>query len=77
MNLRGRLDANEGGTFMVKSSDMRGVSGELLWQIKRSSQVRDRELVARGVLSPEDLMLVKPMALCGARIRWPNAKLSD
>jgi hypothetical protein len=45
--------------------------------MKRASQARDRELVARGAVSSEDLMLVKPKDLRGARIRWPNAKLSD
>jgi hypothetical protein len=62
---------------MVKSSGVRTASGEVLWQMKRSSQARDRELVARGKVSAEDLMLIKPKALRGARIRWPNAKLSD
>jgi len=62
---------------MVKSSGIREVSGELLWRMKRSSQARDRELVARGAVSLEDLMLVKPKALHSARIRWPTAKLSD
>ena len=73
-----RQIVREGGLpFAVKSSGIREVSGELLWQMKRSSQARDRELVSRGAVSPEDLMLVKPKALRGARIRWPNAKLSD
>jgi hypothetical protein len=73
-----RQVVREGGLpFMVKSSGIREVSGELLWQMKRASQARDRELVARGAVSSEDLMLVKPKDLRGARIRWPNAKLSD
>ena len=62
--------------FPVRSS-VRVVSGSKLWQMKRSSQARDRQLVASGVLSAEDLMLVKPQSLRGARIRWPKAKLSD
>jgi hypothetical protein len=45
--------------------------------MKRAAQIRDRELVAQGTLSGEDLMLVKPGALRGARIRWPKTKLSD
>jgi DNA-damage-inducible protein J len=69
--------AHGGLPFMVKSSGIRTVSGEILWQMKRSSQARDRELVARGAVSAEDLMLIKPKALRSARIRWPNAKLSD
>lgn len=62
---------------MVKISGVRTASGVVLWQMKRSSQVRDRELVARGAVSAEDLMLIKQEALRGARIRWPNVKLSD
>jgi hypothetical protein len=45
--------------------------------MKRVAQKRDRELVAAGKLSVEDLMLVKPDALRGARIQWPKTKLSD
>ena len=45
--------------------------------MKRASQARDQDLVARGELSAEDLMLIKPKALRRASIRWPNTKLSD
>jgi addiction module RelB/DinJ family antitoxin len=62
--------------FPVKSS-VRVVSGKRLWQMKRASQARDRQLMARGALSAEDVMLIKPKALRGASIRWPRAKLSD
>jgi DNA-damage-inducible protein J len=62
--------------FSVKSA-VRVVSGKRLRQMKRASQTRDRQLVARGELSAEDVMLVKPKALRGASIRWPTAKLSD
>jgi addiction module RelB/DinJ family antitoxin len=72
-----RLVRERGLPFRVKSSGIREVSGEMLWRMKRSSQARDRELVARGAVAAEDLMLIKPKALRGARIRWPNAKLSD
>ena len=63
--------------FAVKGSGPRVVPAKLLWEMKRVSQARDRELVARGALSAEDLMLVKPKDLRGARIRWPKTKLSD
>ena len=63
--------------FPVKGSGVRVASGKQLWEMKRASQARDRQLVARGALSPEDVMLVKPKALRGASIRWPTAKLSD
>lgn len=63
--------------FPVKSGGARVVSGNQLWQMKRTSQARDRQLAARGLLSAEDVMLIKPNALRGARIRWPTAKLSD
>lgn len=62
--------------FSVKST-VRVVSAKRLRQMKRASQTRDRQLVARGELSAEDVMLVKPKALRGASIRWPTAKLSD
>jgi DNA-damage-inducible protein J len=63
--------------FPVKSRAVRVASGKRLWQMKRASQARDRDLVARGAFSAEDVMLVKPKDLRGARIRWPTAKLSD
>jgi DNA-damage-inducible protein J len=66
-----------GGLPFPVKSDVRVVSGKRLWQMKRASQARDRRLVARGALSADDVMLVKPKALRGARIRWPTAKLSD
>ena len=62
---------------MVKSSGVRTGAGEVLWQKKRSAQARDCELFAHGAVPAEDLMLIKPKTLCGARFRWPNAKLSD
>jgi addiction module RelB/DinJ family antitoxin len=63
--------------FPVKGGGVHVASGKQLWQMKRASQARDRQLVARGALSPEDVMLIKPKALRGATIRWPTAKLSD
>jgi addiction module RelB/DinJ family antitoxin len=63
--------------FPVKSGAALMVSGKRLWQMKRASQARDRDLLARGALSAEDVMLIKPKALRGASIRWPTAKLSD
>lgn len=62
--------------FPVKGG-VRVVSGRRLWQMKRASQARDRQLAAQGVLSAEDVMLIKPKALRGASIRWPTVKLSD
>lgn len=68
------------GQVFVSSMKGRGVlvvSGKRLWQMKRASQARDRQLIAQGVLSAEDVMLIKPKALRGASIRWPTAKLTD
>jgi addiction module RelB/DinJ family antitoxin len=62
--------------FRVRGGGER-VSDRRLWQMKRASQARDRDLVARGELSAADVMLIKPKALRGASIRWPTAKLSD
>lgn len=66
-----------GGLPFAVKSDVRVISSKQLWQMKRASQARDHQLVARGALSAEDVMLVKPKALRGASIRWPTAKLSD
>jgi addiction module RelB/DinJ family antitoxin len=63
--------------FPVRYPGVRHASGEQLWEMKRVAQKRDRELVAAGKLSVEDLMLVKPDALRGVRIQWPKTKLSD
>ena len=63
--------------FAVRNPGVREASGQQLRQMKRAAQVRDRELVAKGTLSGEDLMLVKPSALRGVRIRWPKTNLSD
>jgi DNA-damage-inducible protein J len=63
--------------FAVKNDPARAVSGAQLWQMKRASQKRDRNLVATGKLAADDLMLVKPKALRGAKMRWPTVKLSD
>ena len=63
--------------FAVRIPPAREASGEKLWQMKRAAQERDRNLVAAGAISAENLMLVKPAALRGVRIRWPKAKLSD
>ncbi len=63
--------------FAVRSPRVREASGADLWQMKRIAQKRDRDLAAAGVLSAQDLMLVKPDLLRGARFRWPKSKLSD
>ena len=63
--------------FPVRNPREREAAGRQLWQMKRAAQARDRERVTRGALSGEDLMLAKPSALRGARIRWPKTKLSD
>jgi addiction module RelB/DinJ family antitoxin len=62
--------------FPVRSGGVRVVSGKRLWQMKHTSQARDRQLLARGALTAEDVMLIKPKALRGASIRCPTAKLS-
>jgi antitoxin component of RelBE/YafQ-DinJ toxin-antitoxin module len=63
--------------FAVRVSPVRTASSEELWKMKRAAQARDRKLVAEGAISAQNLMLVKPAALRGVRIRWPKAKLSD
>jgi len=63
--------------FPVRSPGVREASAAQLWEMKRRAQQRDRDLVAAGKLSAEDLMLIKPDALRGARIQWPESKLTD
>ena len=52
---------------------VRCVSQKHLWAMKRKAQKRDRELVARGKLRPEDVLLIRPDMLEGAKIVWPDA----
>jgi addiction module RelB/DinJ family antitoxin len=63
--------------FAVRSSGVRVVRTSQLWAMKRASQARDRQLVARGQVQPEALMFLKPQDLEGARVQWPKARLRD
>ena len=63
--------------FAVRDPGMRVVSGKQLWAMKRKAQARDRELVARGEVPPEAMLLLRPKRLQGAHIEWPAASLID
>ncbi|HKT72264.1 MAG TPA: type II toxin-antitoxin system RelB/DinJ family antitoxin [Steroidobacteraceae bacterium] len=63
--------------FTVRRSAVRVVQRSKLWAMKRTSQARDRELLARGEIKPEALMFLKPSDLEGARVQWPKARLRD
>ncbi|MDE2050669.1 MAG: type II toxin-antitoxin system RelB/DinJ family antitoxin [Gammaproteobacteria bacterium] len=63
--------------FAVRDSAVRFASAKRLWAMKREAQARDHELLARGAVSPESLLLLRPERLRGARVRWPDAPLSD
>ena len=54
--------------FPVKGGGVRVASGKQLWEMKRASQARDRQLVAQGALSPEDVMLVGAALGCLRRL---------
>ena len=45
--------------------------------MKRKAQARDRELVARGEVPPEAMLLLRPKRLQGAHIERPDASLID
>jgi hypothetical protein len=56
---------------------VRKVSAKHLWAMKRKAQIRDRRLVAAGLVKPEAMLLLRPELLKGARIKWPDARLKD
>lgn len=47
------------------------------WRMKREAQARDQELLASGEISSEEMWLLKPERLRGARLRWPDVSLID
>lgn len=63
--------------FAVRDSAVRVASSKRLWAMKRKSQARDRDLLARGAVAQEDLMVLRPKRLQGARITWPDVPLID
>jgi addiction module RelB/DinJ family antitoxin len=68
---RGRLP------FEVRDPGARVVSEKQLWAMKRKAKARDHALAARGEVSPEAMLLLRPRRLQGARIEWPDASLID
>ena len=63
--------------FPVRDPAVGRASSKRLWGMKRKSQARDRDLLARGAVKQEALMLLRPERLQGARIIWPDAPLID
>jgi addiction module RelB/DinJ family antitoxin len=63
--------------FAVRDPGVRVVSGKQLWAMKRKAQARDHALAARGEVSPEAMLLLRPKRLQGAHIEWPDASLID
>ncbi len=63
--------------FAVRDSAVRFASAKRLWAMKREAQARDHELLARGAVSPDALLLLRPARLQGVRVRWPDEPLSD
>jgi len=63
--------------FHVRAPRVKVASAEKLWQMKRASQARDRAIAAKMDLSGGQMLLVPPEEVREARVKWPNAKLSD
>lgn len=63
--------------FAVRDPAAGVAPSKRLWAMKRKSQARDRDLLARGAMAPEDLMLLRPKRLQGARVIWPDVPLID
>lgn len=63
--------------FAVRDAAVGVASSKRLWAMKRKSQARDRDLLARGAVTQEALTLLRPKRLEGSRIIWPDAPLSD
>lgn len=57
--------------------DVRTISARRFWAMKRKQQSRDRELIARGVVQPDAMLLIRPERLHGAKIEWPKCSLLD
>lgn len=63
--------------FAVRNPGVRIASSERLWAMKRNAQERDHQLVARGAVGPESMLLLRPKRLEGSQIQWPDAPLID
>ena len=63
--------------FQVRAPRIKEAPAEKLWQMKRASQARDRAIAAKSDLSGGQMLLVPPEEVREARVKWPNAKLSD
>lgn len=61
----------------IRADEPRVVSARTLWRWKREQQVRDRGLVASGIVRPESMLLIRPGMLKGVRIVWPDISLVD
>lgn len=66
-----------GRPSMVRDPSVSVVSGKRLWDMKRRSQARDRDLIARGVVAPESMLFLRPHHLKGVRVEWPDVPLQD
>ena len=63
--------------FAVLDPDVRVISANHLWAMKRKAQARDHELAARGEVPPAAMLLLRPERLQGALVEWPDASLID
>ncbi|HJS89590.1 MAG TPA: type II toxin-antitoxin system RelB/DinJ family antitoxin [Steroidobacteraceae bacterium] len=68
---------SDGLPFAVRNPGLRAATGERLWAMKRGAQERDHQLIARGDVEPESMLLLRPRRLEGSRIQWPEVSLID
>ncbi len=66
-----------GMPFGIRDPQVRVASGKRLWDMKRRSQKQDHARIAKGELSPESMLFVRPEHFKGARVEWPNVSLND
>lgn len=67
----------KGLPFEMRDASVRVVSGKHLLAMKRKAQARDRELIASGKISPENIVMIRPDQVRGAKIKWPDVPLID
>lgn len=63
--------------FAVPEPDVRVASGKRLWAMKRAAQARDRGLVERGEVPPEEMLFLRPHRVQSVRVEWPDDSCFD
>lgn len=72
-----RQVVRQGGLpFVVRDPSLRVASGRHLRSMKKQAQQRDRELLAKGELSGESVVMIRPDQVRGAVLKWPGPDVS-